>query len=348
MDKPNFDTASKLLRSGHPEKALPILARLLNENPQNELAWLMLANCVDDIDKELDCYNRVLIINPNNTIAKNYIELIEQAKRASSNSTTSHKIQDTSGPKRVKGATREVKQPLKGRTQKPPAQKKENTLNRKIKETKSGKQKTEIIKPAKNPSQSKRSRKLLVTTEDQKEKKKKEIKNDGPPKSTLKIIKLEKKQTSIEKDKIDPLSRMFTGMHGKHLTVDGVTISNSDAPICMQYGSEFDEIDCEYCDFFTPDNCLLRLDEYLLDDINRFNEMKVERQQRYLKRSKAISRIIHNELKAHGRPLHYKIISKIVNDRHPKIRVTDNGVYRFMIWHPNLFEPLGDGVYRAK
>jgi hypothetical protein len=56
--------------------------------------------------------------------------------------------------------------------------------------------------------------------------------------------------------------------------------------------------------------------------------------------------IIFNELSSHGRPLHYTIVTKIIKDRH--FEITDRAVYQILYRHPELFDRIDIGVYRAR
>lgn len=62
----------------------------------------------------------------------------------------------------------------------------------------------------------------------------------------------------------------------------------------------------------------------------------------------SISQIIHNELQAHGRPLHYTIITKIIQGRYPKIGITDRDIQRHLRQHSELFERVSPGVFKAR
>ena len=50
--------------------ARKLLDRLIFNEPNNEQAWLLLADMVDDINEESDCLQHVLAINPLNPVAQ--------------------------------------------------------------------------------------------------------------------------------------------------------------------------------------------------------------------------------------------------------------------------------------
>ena len=141
---------------------------------------------------------------------------------------------------------------------------------------------------------------------------------------------------------------METGMFGKSIVVDGVHLSQYDGPSCIQLDKRWSSTQCDSCEFFSPNNCLLRLDEFLLEDIKRFTEIRAEGAEAFARKRRFITKTIYKELKAHGRPLHYTVIAKIIMGRYPKFRLNAHSVYHFLRWHPELFERVDAGVYRAK
>jgi endonuclease YncB( thermonuclease family) len=55
---------------------------VIGANPRSETAWLWLSAIVDDPDKERDCLERVLRINPDNEIAQQHLDKLNQATTA--------------------------------------------------------------------------------------------------------------------------------------------------------------------------------------------------------------------------------------------------------------------------
>jgi hypothetical protein len=143
-------------------------------------------------------------------------------------------------------------------------------------------------------------------------------------------------------------SRLATGVFGKIIIVDGLKISLYDSPPCFRKKNVLSDEDCEACEYFSPRECLLRFDDYLFEDLNRFIAIRAEQQVEQVKRKQIVSDIIHKELLSHGRPLHYSMISKIIIGRYPKLHLTENSIRRFLEWHPELFERIEEGIYRAK
>jgi tetratricopeptide (TPR) repeat protein len=62
------------------DDARKILMNLLRVNPRHEEGWLALASIMDEMDKAIDCLNRVLALNPNNATAKEWMAFAEQEK----------------------------------------------------------------------------------------------------------------------------------------------------------------------------------------------------------------------------------------------------------------------------
>lgn len=147
---------------------------------------------------------------------------------------------------------------------------------------------------------------------------------------------------------VDPSARMFTGMFGKTIIVDEVRFTPFNGPPCVQPDQPQTSHQCDSCEYFSPSNCLLRLDEFLLDDINRLSAIRSEHTEIAEKKRRAITKAIYRELKAHGRALHYTVITKIMMARYPKFQLKAHSVYHYLVRHPELFERVDAGVYRAK
>lgn len=59
-----------MIKSGDYEGGADILYSLVELEPGNELAWLWLAACIEDMEEKVLCLNRVLAINPENEVAQ--------------------------------------------------------------------------------------------------------------------------------------------------------------------------------------------------------------------------------------------------------------------------------------
>ncbi len=73
-----LDSARRLIARGKSEQAARLLAELIAEHPDHKDAWLLMAKAVKDPHQKLDCFQRVLEIDPDDPIAK---KGTEEAKR---------------------------------------------------------------------------------------------------------------------------------------------------------------------------------------------------------------------------------------------------------------------------
>ncbi len=128
-----------------------------------------------------------------------------------------------------------------------------------------------------------------------------------------------------------------------HYYIDGVCISLNSYPECLGTKSK-----CKSCVFFDPRNCQLRLDASLRQELKTLLDVERERYEAQLRRQKALIHAVRQELQAHGRPLHYEVLARIVAERHPKLKITEASVLRIMSYHPEEFECIEVGVYQCK
>lgn len=62
--------ATQMVKNGRLDQAREILMKYLMKNPSSEQAWLLMSYVLPDSEKQKDCLERVLKINPNNTVAQ--------------------------------------------------------------------------------------------------------------------------------------------------------------------------------------------------------------------------------------------------------------------------------------
>jgi hypothetical protein len=62
--------ATELVKTGRLDQARETLMQYLVKNPSSEQAWLLMSYVLPDPAKQRDCLERVLKINPNNTVAQ--------------------------------------------------------------------------------------------------------------------------------------------------------------------------------------------------------------------------------------------------------------------------------------
>ena len=77
MDNANVQTGIECYKSGNKADALKIFLEVLKREPNNEIAWLWLAACVNKPEQKRDCFHKVLAINPNNAVAQKALAELE-------------------------------------------------------------------------------------------------------------------------------------------------------------------------------------------------------------------------------------------------------------------------------
>lgn len=74
--------ARKAIRRGDRETGQRLLNQALHINPRSEVAWLWLSAIVGSPDRERKCLERVLEINPRNTLARRHMKKFTQSRPA--------------------------------------------------------------------------------------------------------------------------------------------------------------------------------------------------------------------------------------------------------------------------
>ncbi|MBV6449989.1 MAG: hypothetical protein MHPDNHAH_00707 [Anaerolineales bacterium] len=77
MNNVNVQTGIEHYKSGNKTDALKIFLEVLKREPNNEIVWLWLAACVENLEQKKDCFHKVLSINPNNTVAQKALAELE-------------------------------------------------------------------------------------------------------------------------------------------------------------------------------------------------------------------------------------------------------------------------------
>ena len=89
MDQNSIEIKS-LLDAGNKDEAIRLLSLLIRKKPNQVDTWFLLADAVEDHKKKLDCYRRILRIDPSNTIAKqkvsDYSRIVEHTANLPSKS----------------------------------------------------------------------------------------------------------------------------------------------------------------------------------------------------------------------------------------------------------------------
>ena len=78
-----FAQAQAAIKAEQNAHARQLLMQLLRANPRHEAGWLALASIMEDMDKAIDCLKRVLLLNPNNATALEWMAFAgqEQARQ---------------------------------------------------------------------------------------------------------------------------------------------------------------------------------------------------------------------------------------------------------------------------
>lgn len=76
-----FKLGVEAANSGDHDKAQTYFARVVQANPNSEIGWLYLGHCLADPKKRMDCYQRVLRINPSNHEARQALSALSQPER---------------------------------------------------------------------------------------------------------------------------------------------------------------------------------------------------------------------------------------------------------------------------
>ena len=97
--------------------------------------------------------------------------------------------------------------------------------------------------------------------------------------------------------------------------VGGIRITPYDCPDCLRN----ERFNCDECLFFAQDECRLWRQVGFREELRTLFNLVRDRNIAYRRRQLALREAIQEELKAHGRPLHYTIIAKIVAERHPQL-----------------------------
>jgi hypothetical protein len=68
-----FNQALAAAQAGQKAQARRLLAEIVHLNPRHEQAWLRLAGVVDSSAQTIDCLQRVIVINPHNLTAREWL-----------------------------------------------------------------------------------------------------------------------------------------------------------------------------------------------------------------------------------------------------------------------------------
>ncbi|MEN6622987.1 MAG: tetratricopeptide repeat protein [Smithella sp.] len=308
-----IERAKEYSLSGDHKAALRILKQILVADPKNVMAWVILAGCIDDEKKALECLHRAHDLDPANKQVKDLLrektkenrkELVPQQELTGFFSDKSRLTNETDEVE--EGSTKTENLPI------------DNDVIVEDKATRSKKNQEELISHTYHFSANEKDDESLLN-------------------SFCKCL-----------HQIDQNARDETGIYGKSVIVAGIKIVPEEAPPCLHLDPDFDDTACDSCDYFSEYDCLLKTDVYLVDDLNRITLSRVDQYVAAKRRKNTIVKIVYEELRAHGRPLHYSVIKRIVDGRYPKLKVTEDMIYHLVYEHSDLFERIDNGVYKAR
>jgi tetratricopeptide (TPR) repeat protein len=72
LDNPH-ETISHLLQAGHRDAAIRLLAETLKDDPNDDEAWYLLGDLLDEKDRKIYAFEHFLASNPNHIRAKDRI-----------------------------------------------------------------------------------------------------------------------------------------------------------------------------------------------------------------------------------------------------------------------------------
>jgi hypothetical protein len=325
-----LEQAISFIKQGQKEDGRKILAGLLKGDPRLARAWAWLYECVETDGQRIYCLKKVIELNPNYKEAEEALYKLEhQQDFLPQKIPSSIDKPKQKGWEEHKAAIEKPKQKIVKQTK---------TVTKKPKQKKGLKQKQTIP---------------IIEPEDQSDN---DTKSKPPsvfdPKN-YNIIYTRVEDNEFAEIRSSPSLPDNEGvMLGSRLHVGGISISPYDSPRCFEKGKILPLSECQLCDFFSAKECPFRDDPFLFQDTNIFytqrKKYREEHRQEIEKRRRSVIGAIYAELKAHGRPLHYQVICKIMNDRYPQLKLTASAILHFMLRNPRKFEWLNQGVYKAK
>jgi hypothetical protein len=141
---------------------------------------------------------------------------------------------------------------------------------------------------------------------------------------------------------------VFDGYKFQLLSIGGLYINSQDFPACVERGKSLPKSYCYMCEFFSAADCPLRRDADLVRELKVLFTQRRTRQKEYVENQTAVVDALYDELKAHGRPLHYEVLTQIIKDRYPKLQLNPRIASHLMSRHKDYFEKVSRGVYQAK
>lgn len=370
--------AISLIKLGEKAKGSEILTNLLILEPGLELAWIWLADCATTRERKIQCLQMANKINPTRMSVQNALVNLncvpQKGPKLAAPEKTIPKVIQTQYHQQTDIYNKE---PLKSRLPDIVLSSKHiRTAGKSLpkkKELKTQSQKSKEISYQEQESDSKLYEKADGDhrKKNTKKVKRKNLKTEvnenssalGSEGGTNKSISMKDHiYQSPVKVTVKPDDNLYadiywkhhkrystdSGMFGNTMFIDDVRINAFNMPKCLKLGYLLNFTQCEKCSFFSPYDCLLRSEPELINELSIFIISKRKKIVDYQKRKKAAIQAIFIELKAHGRPLHYTVLTSIIHKRHPSLGLTEFSVLKTMSSHPEVFEYVDVGLYKYK
>lgn len=78
QDKTDLQSVERLLKEGRKQEALSLLAGYLQQNPNSAQGWWLLGLTVSDPTRQIECMERVLLIDPASVLAQVRLEKLRE------------------------------------------------------------------------------------------------------------------------------------------------------------------------------------------------------------------------------------------------------------------------------
>lgn len=149
-----------------------------------------------------------------------------------------------------------------------------------------------------------------------------------------------------EEDEVEPqLVELEQGLFfpSEVFRVGDIHVTPYNCPECLSS----EQFDCDVCSYFSPKECVLLRQPDLQQDLRLLLNIARERNINFRRHHVELRQAIHAELKAHGRPLHYSIIVRMVAERFPHLEARPMRVLRILTHNPDLFACVVEGTFQS-
>ena len=93
-----FSDAMAAIKANRMDDAKDMLLRVVQMNPQHEQAWFWLAGVVTEVSQTIVCIQHVLALNPENSVAKEWLAVSVQAENEARATATESQVAELDRP----------------------------------------------------------------------------------------------------------------------------------------------------------------------------------------------------------------------------------------------------------